>query len=127
MGLWVHPRIVYPMCILEACLSVVDQDINQHVTPHEHHTHHDLCRYRFRYDLLVGHNTPGIDHQVNMTAAEGVTIGAAAIRRRELTGKTGMSALMENKRALFIAVFASFGGLLYGYQQGVLGEFLPSH
>lgn len=59
-----------------------------------------------------------------MTAAEGLTIGAAAIRRRELTGKTGMSALMENKKAFFIAVFASFGGLLYGYQQGVLGQAL---
>lgn len=59
-----------------------------------------------------------------MTAAQGLTIGAAAIRRRELTGKTGMSALMENKKAFFIAVFASFGGLLYGYQQGVLGQAL---
>jgi hypothetical protein len=62
-----------------------------------------------------------------MTAAEGLTIGAAAVRRRELTGKTGISALMENKKAFFIAVFASFGGLLYGYQQGVLGgSSLPS-
>jgi hypothetical protein len=43
-----------------------------------------------------------------MTGAEGLTIGAAAVRRRELTGKTGMSALMENKKAFFIAVFASF-------------------
>jgi hypothetical protein len=43
-----------------------------------------------------------------MTGAEGLTIGAAAIRRRELTGKSGMSALMENKKAFFIAVFASF-------------------
>lgn len=42
-----------------------------------------------------------------MTGAEGLTIGAAAIRRRELTGKTGMSALLENKKAFFIAVFAS--------------------
>jgi len=46
-----------------------------------------------------------------MTGAEGLTIGAAAIRRRELTGKTGMSALMENKKAFFIAVFASFVSL----------------
>jgi hypothetical protein len=43
-----------------------------------------------------------------MTGAEGLTIGAAAIRRRELTGKSGMSALMENKKAFFIAIFASF-------------------
>ena len=49
-----------------------------------------------------------------MTGAEGLTIGAAAIRRRELTGKSGMSALMENKKAFFIAIFASFVFLLNG-------------
>ena len=42
-----------------------------------------------------------------MASAEGVMIGAAAIRRRELTGKTGIAALMDNKKTLFIAVFAS--------------------
>lgn len=44
------------------------------------------------------HNTSTRDKRSNMIAAEGLTIGAAAIRRRELTGKTGMSALMENKK-----------------------------
>ncbi|KAF8850764.1 general substrate transporter [Acephala macrosclerotiorum] len=29
---------------------------------------------------------------------------------------------MNNKKVFFIAMFASFGGLLYGYQQGVLGQ-----
>jgi hypothetical protein len=51
-----------------------------------------------------------------MTGAEGLTIGAAAIRRRELTGKSGMSALMENKKAFFIAIFASFVSLFHGKQ-----------
>lgn len=31
---------------------------------------------------------------------------------------------MQNKKAFFIAVFASFERLLYGYQQGVLGQAL---
>ena len=52
------------------------------------------------------------------------TLGAAALRRQQMTGKKGISALMDNKRALWIAIFASFGGLLYGYQQGVLGQAL---
>ncbi|THW40772.1 general substrate transporter [Aureobasidium pullulans] len=52
------------------------------------------------------------------------TVGAAALRRQQMTGKKGISALMDNKHAFFIAIFASFGGLLYGYQQGVLGQAL---
>ncbi|KAF2161428.1 hypothetical protein M409DRAFT_69778 [Zasmidium cellare ATCC 36951] len=42
-----------------------------------------------------------------------VSLGAAAQRRAELSGKT-----------VGIAIFASFGGILYGYQQGVLGQAL---
>ncbi|KAI5357700.1 Putative major facilitator, sugar transporter, major facilitator superfamily [Septoria linicola] len=59
-----------------------------------------------------------------MVAGSGAAVGAAAIRRQQLTGKKGVASLMQNKRAFFIAVFASFGGLLYGYQQGVLGQAL---
>lgn len=42
-----------------------------------------------------------------MTAGTAVAVGAAAIRRQELIGKKGVSALMENKKAFFIAIFAS--------------------
>ena len=48
--------------------------------------------------------------------------GAAAAQRAKTTGKSGYSALWDNKKVFFIAVFAAFGGLEYGYQQGVLGE-----
>ncbi|KAG6828083.1 hypothetical protein H0H92_009311 [Tricholoma furcatifolium] len=48
--------------------------------------------------------------------------GAAAQRRAELYhGRVGLSALVKNKKALTVAAFASIGGFLYGYQQGVLG------
>ncbi|KAK5122853.1 hypothetical protein LTR85_003768 [Meristemomyces frigidus] len=59
-----------------------------------------------------------------MAAGRCATIGAAAVRRQQMTGKKGVSALMDNKKAFFVAIFASFGGLLYGYQQGVLGQAL---
>ncbi|KAK3615934.1 hypothetical protein LTR56_026299 [Elasticomyces elasticus] len=59
-----------------------------------------------------------------MAGGSTLAIGAAAVRRQELTGKKGVASLMQNKRAFFIAIFASFGGLLYGYQQGVLGQAL---
>lgn len=42
-----------------------------------------------------------------MTAGSTLAIGAAAIRRQELTGKKGVASLTENKRAFFIAIFAS--------------------
>ncbi|KAG6829863.1 hypothetical protein H0H87_009889 [Tephrocybe sp. NHM501043] len=48
--------------------------------------------------------------------------GAAAQRRAEFYhGGLGLSALIKNKKAVAVAVFASIGGFLYGYQQGVLG------
>ncbi|KAH7407194.1 quinate permease [Cadophora sp. MPI-SDFR-AT-0126] len=37
-------------------------------------------------------------------------------------GHTGVKGLLKNKKVFFISMFASFGGLLYGYQQGVLGQ-----
>jgi hypothetical protein len=77
-------------------------------TDHGHQTVQVCIDIVLRFDCLTplttrSHDTPSI-----MTGAQGLTIGAAAIRRRELTGKSGMSALMENKKAFFIAVFASF-------------------
>ncbi|CZR67016.1 related to quinate transport protein [Phialocephala subalpina] len=47
--------------------------------------------------------------------------GVTALMRAEM-GNTGVKGLMKNKKVFFIAMFASFGGLLYGYQQGVLGQ-----
>ncbi|KAE9363807.1 general substrate transporter [Stipitochalara longipes BDJ] len=40
---------------------------------------------------------------------------------------TGVKGLLKNKKVFFIAMFASFGGLLYGYQQGVLGQAVVMH
>jgi hypothetical protein len=42
-----------------------------------------------------------------MVAVSGVAVGAAAIRRQQLTGKKGVASLTQNKKAFFIAVFAS--------------------
>lgn len=39
-------------------------------------------------------------------------------RRLELAGKPGIRGLLSNMRTLSIAVFASLGGLVYGYNQG---------
>ncbi|KAG6890444.1 hypothetical protein C0992_001637 [Termitomyces sp. T32_za158] len=48
--------------------------------------------------------------------------GAAAQRRAELSHSgAGLRALFKNKKAVAVASFASLGGFLYGYQQGVLG------
>jgi hypothetical protein len=40
-------------------------------------------------------------------------------RRLELAGKSGVAGLIANGRTLSIAVFASMGGLVYGYNQGI--------
>ncbi|PQE22199.1 Quinate permease protein [Rutstroemia sp. NJR-2017a WRK4] len=47
--------------------------------------------------------------------------GVTAHMRAEM-GAVGPKSLLKNKKVFFIALFASFGGLLYGYQQGVLGQ-----
>ncbi|KAJ3574192.1 hypothetical protein NP233_g1949 [Leucocoprinus birnbaumii] len=48
----------------------------------------------------------------------------AAVRRRALAGKSGWAGLIANRRIFAIAVFASLGGLLYGYNQGVFSGVL---
>ncbi|PSR75572.1 hypothetical protein PHLCEN_2v9052 [Hermanssonia centrifuga] len=45
-------------------------------------------------------------------------------RRRQLQGQSGWAGLVHNKRVFAIAVFASLGGLLYGYNQGVFSGVL---
>jgi hypothetical protein len=47
-----------------------------------------------------------------MAGGGNASIGAAAVIRQQTTGKTGLSTLMENKKSLVIAVFASLGMLL---------------
>lgn len=42
-----------------------------------------------------------------MAAGTGEVQGAAALRRAQVTGKSGVSALLANKKALGVAVFAS--------------------
>jgi len=52
-------------------------------------------------------------------------VGAAALeRRRALQGASGWAGLVHNRRIFAIAVFASLGGLLYGYNQGVFSGVL---
>ncbi|GKZ47727.1 hypothetical protein AbraIFM66951_011291 [Aspergillus brasiliensis] len=41
----------------------------------------------------------------------------------EVTGTpTGLAGLVSNKKCLGLALFASLGGVLYGYNQGVFGQ-----
>jgi len=52
-------------------------------------------------------------------------VGNAALeRRRALQGESGWNGLVHNWRIFAIAVFASLGGLLYGYNQGVFSGVL---
>ncbi|CCM04226.1 uncharacterized protein FIBRA_06393 [Fibroporia radiculosa] len=48
----------------------------------------------------------------------------ATSRRRTLQGKSGWAGLVHNRKVFAIAVFASLGGLLYGYNQGVFSSVL---
>ncbi|KAJ7285011.1 general substrate transporter [Mycena rebaudengoi] len=45
-------------------------------------------------------------------------------RRKALAGQSGWAGLVHNRRIFAMAVFASLGGLLYGYNQGVFGSVL---
>ncbi|KAH8100815.1 general substrate transporter [Cristinia sonorae] len=51
-------------------------------------------------------------------------VAAVASRRRHLAGASGWAGLVHNRRIFAIAVFASLGGLLYGYNQGVFSGVL---
>ncbi|KAF9048607.1 general substrate transporter [Panaeolus papilionaceus] len=50
--------------------------------------------------------------------------GFAAERRKNLAGQSGWAGLVQNRKVFMIAVFASLGGLLYGYNQGVFSGVL---
>ncbi|KAF5359595.1 hypothetical protein D9756_003421 [Leucocoprinus leucothites] len=56
--------------------------------------------------------------------AVGADSNIAAARRRALAGKSGWAGLVQNRKVFAIAVFASLGGLLYGYNQGVFSSVL---
>lgn len=51
-------------------------------------------------------------------------MGGGAVSQDEpvVGGPTGFKGLARNKRALGLATFASLGGVLYGYNQGVFGQ-----
>ncbi|EST05114.1 General substrate transporter [Kalmanozyma brasiliensis GHG001] len=49
---------------------------------------------------------------------------ALAEHRLKLVGATGAAGLVQNARTFSIAVFASMGGLVYGYNQGIFGQVL---
>uniref|UniRef100_A0A060T9Q9 ARAD1C39600p n=1 Tax=Blastobotrys adeninivorans TaxID=409370 RepID=A0A060T9Q9_BLAAD len=47
-----------------------------------------------------------------------------AERRLALAGKSGLAGLVANGKTFGIAIFASMGGLVYGYNQGMFGQVL---
>ncbi|KAJ4175320.1 hypothetical protein NW754_002322 [Fusarium falciforme] len=55
------------------------------------------------------------------------SLGGAAAMARAQASRGTLQSLASNSRVFGIALFASFGGLLYGYQQGVLGQALVMH
>ncbi|KAF8580727.1 general substrate transporter [Ramaria rubella] len=56
-----------------------------------------------------------------------VAAGNIAERRAALAGKSGWGGLVHNRRIFSVAVFASLGGLLYGYNQGVFSSVLAMY
>uniref|UniRef100_A0A8H7XZV5 Major facilitator superfamily (MFS) profile domain-containing protein n=1 Tax=Psilocybe cubensis TaxID=181762 RepID=A0A8H7XZV5_PSICU len=51
----------------------------------------------------------------------------ALSRRKALVGQSGWAGLVHNRKIFATAVFASLGGLLYGYNQGVFSGVLAMH
>jgi len=62
-----------------------------------------------------------------MAPAATAAASYAAERRKALGGKPGIAGLMQNKRVFGLTVFASMGGLLYGYNQGVFSSVLAMY
>ncbi|KAF5313019.1 hypothetical protein D9619_003853 [Psilocybe cf. subviscida] len=59
-------------------------------------------------------------------------MGAVALndhtaRRRELAGRSAHAGFTQNRRVFAVTIFASLGGFLYGYNQGVFSGVLPMH
>lgn len=55
------------------------------------------------------------------------TSGPLSSKRENLVKHRGVKALFANGRVFSIAVFASLGGLVYGYNQGMFGQILSMH
>ncbi|RDW77972.1 general substrate transporter-3 [Coleophoma crateriformis] len=49
---------------------------------------------------------------------------ALSKRRAQFAGPSGVKGLLQNKKMFAIAVFASLGGFVYGYNQGMFGQIL---
>ena len=64
--------------------------------------------------MMTGMAGHGIDNQLQQ-------------RRAALAAKPGAAGLLKNARTTAIAVFASMGGLIYGYNQGMFGQVLSMH
>ena len=56
-------------------------------------------------------------------AAQGIQ-GELARHRLQIAGKPGIAGMLSNVRTTAIAIFASMGGLIYGYNQGMFGQIL---
>ena len=52
---------------------------------------------------------------------------AVSAKRAELAGKGGIMGLISNKKTSAIGLFASLGGLVYGYNQGMFAQILTMH
>ncbi|KAF7712316.1 MFS-type Sugar/inositol transporter [Penicillium ucsense] len=48
-------------------------------------------------------------------------------KRRQFAGESGFKGLISNGRTFAIALFASLGGLVYGYNQGMFSSILTMH
>lgn len=68
---------------------------------------------------------PTFDEHPIMAPIAGGAGAYAAERRKALGGKSGIAGLIQNKRVFGLTVFASMGGLLYGYNQGVFSSVIP--
>lgn len=55
------------------------------------------------------------------------TNGPLSSKREKLVRPTGLKGLFANGRVFGIAVFASLGGLVYGYNQGMFGQILSMY
>lgn len=60
-----------------------------------------------------------------MGGGPAVVQSSVAAKRAAMAGQSGWAGLVHNRRIFFNAVFASLGGLLYGYNQGVFSSVLP--
>lgn len=62
-----------------------------------------------------------------MTGMAGAAGGELQQRRAAMAAQPGAAGLIKNARTTAIAVFASMGGLIYGYNQGMFGQVLSMH